>query len=106
MSIFNYLFDNEWSQRSDIEELKARSSRQHQVAARSYSRTESKVRSLETEVDTLKDEVGALQLIVRSLVKTLETTPGWREEDFRENLMAIDLEDGILDGKAKLPSEK
>ena len=100
MSIFNYLFDSEWSQRSDIEHLKERSRRQRQLASRSARRNASKVQTLEAQVEELQEEVGALQLITRALLQTLEATPDWDAETFKAALQQIDLEDGIEDGKA------
>ncbi len=107
MSFFDYLFDSEWSQRSDIETLKARGRQQQMVAARNSRQNTSKVNDLEAKVIELQEEVGALQLITRGLLEILKDSPDWDDKKFKDTLLELDLEDGNLDGKISSPvSEK
>lgn len=99
MSIFKYLFDNEWSQRADIEELKMRARRQHWASINGSNKTESEIYSLEVQVRQLQEQVGSLQLVTRGLVSMLKEQKNWDEKKFQRTLLEIDIEDGVQDGQ-------
>ncbi|MHC4886947.1 MAG: hypothetical protein ACYTGH_17870, partial [Planctomycetota bacterium] len=77
MSFFDYVFDSEWRQRSDIEDLKRRARRQQRAARSGNRQANAKVASLEARVDELEEQMGALQLLNRALIETLRQSPGW-----------------------------
>ena len=106
MSIFNYLFDNEWRQRSDIEDLRERSRRQQYVARREKRRASSEIQALEYNVKELQEQVGELQLITRAMHQMLQSQNGWDESRFQKILVELDLEDGVRDGKVTSHQEE
>jgi len=103
MSLFKYLFDNEWSQRADIEELKMQARRQKWASINSDRRKAEEVDDLSFQVRDLQDQVGSLRLIVRGLVTLLKEQKTLDYPKFREILLKIDMEDGVQDGKASGP---
>ena len=99
MSFWNYVFDSEWSQRSDIEALKERSRRQAINASKREHKRSNDLAGLKEQVDDLTEQVGSLELINRTLLALLRAKPDWSEQAFYETLQKIDLEDGKQDGK-------
>ena len=98
MSIWNYVFDNEYRQRSDIENLKRRS----QATGRSQSR---KAKELDRRVEELEEELGEITLVCRSLLTVLRQS-GAVDPAALEAVMAdIDAEDGVIDGRVT-PEDK
>lgn len=92
MSVWNYILDSEFSQRSDIEDLKRRAAT---IADQQRSRT----RESQERIEQLEQEVGELALLCRALLTILRENGTIRPEAFEEVLRKIDLEDGVLDGK-------
>lgn len=92
MSLFSYLFDTEFSQRSDINHLK----RNSEALAR---KTHSRARKLEQRVEQLEDEVAGLSLFNRTLLALLIERGGIDAEAFAAKLRELDLEDGELDNR-------
>lgn len=92
MSVWKYVFDSEFSQRNDIEDLKRRSAA---MAGQQRSR------SLEsqTRLEELEQEVGELTLLCRALLTVLRENGTIRPEAIEEVMRKIDLEDGVEDGK-------
>lgn len=99
MSFWDYMFDTEYKQRSDIESLKARASRQSRSASGRTRQIGQKVEDMEELVGDLEEQIGGLMLINTSLMTYLRRRADWNELEFQEILEAIDLEDGELDGK-------
>lgn len=64
MSLFKYMFDNEWLQRQDIEDLKLRS--------RAEARRNRRARNTaDRRLEELEDEVDQLEVIVEALLELL-----------------------------------
>jgi hypothetical protein len=93
MSVLDYMFDSEWLQRSDIENLKRNSSAMRQIATRESGR----IRNLEEEIDHLT-------LINEALLRMLEKKGVILRDEFRALLVEVDLEDGVHDGKLAKPA--
>ncbi|MEM7393426.1 MAG: hypothetical protein AAF492_13865 [Verrucomicrobiota bacterium] len=94
MSLFSYLFDNEWSQRSDINNLN------HKLSARSTQQ-----RQTNRRVEDLEDELGKTQLILFSLIELLKEKEIWDEAVYLKLKKKIDLMDGCEDNKIQLKRE-
>ena len=62
--MWEYLFDSEWKQRTDIEALRA-------VQTKSGSHIRRRAKELEKRVEWLEHEVGELALLCRSLLTLL-----------------------------------
>ena len=92
MSFWSYLFDNEFSQRQDINNLRATS----RVRARQLRR---QTRESRERLQELEEEVGELALLTRALLTYLRESGGIDPEKFAEVLERVDLDDGVLDGK-------
>ncbi len=92
MSVWNYVFDSDFSQRTDIERLK-------DAAAHGNSAARRQVRGLEGEVAVLRDEIAELALVNRTLMRLVVERGLCSAEDLAATLREIDLEDGVADGK-------
>ena len=92
MSVWKYVFDNEYLQRADIESIKSanqrRGLRQRQVGARAARR-----------LDELEEEVEELTLLCRTLLTVLRESGTVDPAAIAETMRKIDLEDGVVDGK-------
>ncbi len=93
MSVLDYMFDNDWLQRQDIENLKQHEFALSQRAAREAGR----IRNLEEEIDHLT-------LINEALLRMLEKKGVIVRDEFRALLVEVDLEDGVHDGKLAKPA--
>ncbi len=109
MSLWKYVLDTEWSQRSDIEALKQRADETRRKLLKRSVKTAERLEELETQV-------GELALLCRSLLLVLRQK-GTIDPDALERVMVgIDLEDGVLDhmvtpksrrpGAKKVPARK
>ena len=96
MSILSYVFDSEWSQRSDINSLKEQNSN---VARHQRGQN----RKLASRIDELEENVGELTLLCRSLLTALRENGTLVPAAFEDVMRRIDLEDGVLDGKVAEP---
>ena len=95
MSIFNYIFDNEWSQRSDIEALKEQNA---SLASRlSLKRSSEAVQ--EDRVAELEQEVGELALLSKTLMRILLEKGVCTGREIEDMMHQVDLEDGVADGR-------
>lgn len=92
MSVWNYVFDSEYKQRFDIENLRQSS----QVARRRQNRN---TRELKERVNELEHEVGELALICRTLLTVLRESGNFDEQTFQQVFHEIDAEDGVIDGR-------
>ena len=98
-SVLNYMFDNDWIQRADIENLKS-SARQMQSTEYRMRR---KVLNDSQRIGDLEDQVAHLTLINEALLRMLEKKNAFGRDEFRALLVEIDLEDGVHDGKLARP---
>ena len=95
MSIFNYIFDNEWSQRSDIETLK----QQNASLASRVARRRSSEAVQEERVAELEREVGELALLGKTLLRVLLEKGVSTGREIEDMMHHVDLEDGVADGR-------
>jgi len=95
MSLFNYLFDSEWMQRSDINALEERA---NELEYRVLSGGQ-KSRNLETDVTHLRRDVSRMLLILETFQRILADRGICSQEDFVRRMRAIDAEDGVEDGQ-------
>lgn len=101
-SVLDYMFDNEWIQRADIENLKT-SAQQMQSTAFQMRR---KVIDDAQRIRELEDQVAHLTLINEAVLRMLEKKGVFARDEFRSLLVEIDLEDGVHDGKLAPPERK
>lgn len=90
MSLWKHVLDTEWSQRSDIEALKARAESLRKKLTKRSMKTSQRIDALETQV-------GELALLCRSLLTVLRTSGALDPDAFEKAMVRIDLEDGVLD---------
>ena len=100
MSIFNFIFDSEWSQRSDIEDLKQKNI---ELASKLYQKRPGEA-TLEKKIHTLEQEVGELALLSKTLMRILMEKGVCTGQEFEALMHQFDLEDGVADGKVTKPS--
>ncbi len=92
MSIFERMFDSDWKQRTDINELESLSKDllgqlgDEQVDQRK-------------QIRQLREQVAGLALVQRTILKVLSEKGLIAPEEFQEQLKQFDLEDGKLDGR-------
>jgi hypothetical protein len=95
MSIWKYLFDSDWQQRSDIEDLAERSGHlADTVRGARYS-----AQQLKEQVRELQNDVAELALFNQTLLRVLVQKGLCTPEEFKELFTQIDLEDGTQDGQ-------
>ncbi len=102
MSLWNYVFDSQWMQRSDIEQLKKSTWRRQLSSSRISSRQKKKMVSLEERIEELEDNLGQVTLFLLSSMEMLKQSNNWDDDKFKEAMDMIDGKDGIQDGKASL----
>ncbi len=95
MSVWKYLFDSEWLQRSDIDRLEERSNGISDQLRRSRGKT----RDLATWTAELQEEIARLTLVNETLLRLLVEKGVVEQGEFRALLVAVDEEDGVRDGK-------
>lgn len=81
MRVLDYLLENDWIQRADIDRLNQKS------------------RVDQRRVGELEDEIGRLALVAETLLRVLEKKGAFSREEFRRLLTEVDREDGRVDGK-------
>ena len=94
-SVLNYMFDNDWIQRADIDNLQASAAAMRSRFARESGR-----------VGDLEDQVAQLTLLNEALLRILEKKGVFARDEFRALLVEVDLEDGVHDGKLSRPAPK
>jgi hypothetical protein len=99
MSIWNYLCDNEWLQRDDINQLARRTS----LLRRRTGHAARVAKNLAGRVEQLEDEVARRTLLNETVLRLLERKGVLPRAEFRSLLVEIDLEDGVMDGKRAPP---
>ena len=95
MSIFSYLFDNEWIQRTDINRLdeKAEAIEAHLWSERNRSD------DVRLEVRELRRDVSRMLLALETFQRVLADKGICSAEDFVQRMRAVDGEDGVVDGQ-------
>lgn len=95
MSLLPYLFDNTWSQRRDIENLRSKiTSTTAQLGTARLTETQ-----LREEVQKLQAGIGQLKLVTEALIRTLVKHGLTKPHDLADLMHEIDLEDGREDGQ-------
>ena len=92
MSVWKYLFDNEYLQRADIESLRSAQQSRRRTHIRRSARAEKRL-------DVLEEEVEELTLLCRTLLTVLRESGTVDPAAIAETMRRIDLEDGVADGK-------
>ncbi|MBI5363782.1 MAG: hypothetical protein HZA53_11435 [Planctomycetes bacterium] len=95
MSLFPYLFDNELFQRRDIERLRS---------SDAYQRI--RMRSVERKRADLERDIAGLTLYCRTAVSLMIERGLITREEFVEHMHAIDLSDGVEDGRVDDDSDE
>jgi hypothetical protein len=93
MGVLDYMYDNDWIQRNDINNLQ----RSNQVMRSKVIKDGARIRNLEDEIDHLT-------LINEALLRMLEKKGIFARDEFRSLLVEVDLEDGVHDGKLAPPA--
>src|SRR5262245_36067998 len=99
MGVWNYMFDNEWLQRADIEATRDALHTQARIGIRSRGEMRRNLQDLEARVDELEEENGVLALFVRTLQRLMIEKGVFSKDELAAALRAIDLQDGKADGK-------
>jgi hypothetical protein len=100
MSIWDYVFDSDWKQRSDIEALRRASLDRTYRDRRDAAGQRDDIESLEQRVSELEDDLGQATLFVMATMEMLKQTGNWDNDTFCAAMTAIDQRDGLQDGKA------
>jgi hypothetical protein len=98
-SVLDYMFDNDWIQRADIENLKNSASQMRYTE----NRIRRKVVDDAARIQELEDQVAHLTLINEAILRILEKKAVFARDEFRALLVEVDLEDGVHDGKLAPP---
>ena len=99
MSIFRYIFDNDYMQRADIENLRARQAQQNRFQRLRQSRENMKL-------ETMADELGELALFCRTTLAILMDKGIITQQEFVAKMEQVDMADGVKDGKYEKPKVK
>lgn len=92
MSIFERMFDSDWKQRTDINELESLSTDLIEQLGNEQVDQRKQIRQLQ-------EQVAGLALVQRTILKVLSEKGLITPEEFQEQLKQFDLEDGKLDGR-------
>jgi len=95
MSLFRYLFDSQWMQRSDIDHLEERAGELEYRVLKSGQQS----LGLEADVSRLRRDVSRMLLMLETVQRVLADKGICNQEDFVRRMRAIDAEDGIVDGQ-------
>ncbi len=102
MGFLRYVFDNEWTQRADIDAQSARLTRQSIQARAERRRLREDV---DARVKALEDDLGEMALFVRTLYRVLVEKGSIDRAAFLEAMKAVDASDGAADGKYTGPMD-
>ena len=102
MSLIDFLFDNEWKQRRDIESLRERQRKQFSRVVLKASENEETLGDMAKRVENLEEQVGALSLCLATAIRLLQQHKLWDEREFQKLMDEIDQADGQRDGKTRL----
>ena len=95
MSVFDYLFDNEWFQRSDINRL----DRKAEAIEKRLWKSKDQARDAMREVQELRQDVSRLLLLLETTQRVLLDKGICTRDEFSRMLRAVDAEDGVVDGQ-------
>src|SRR5262245_31993098 len=95
MGFFHFLFDNDWLQRADIEQLRAESDR----VTTALNHSTDSVRRADERIAELEESLAHLALFNRTLLRMLIEKRVCTTEEFANLFRMIDVEDGVADGK-------
>ena len=95
MGLLDYVFDNDYRQRNDIEELKLAKTRLTRQAV-SANRSE---RDKLQRIQHLEEQVGELALLAKTLLNIVITKALCSAEEAAQIMRKLDLEDGVEDGQ-------
>lgn len=96
---FDYVFDSDYKQRTDIEALRGNQHRAGRMTGRRLDRTEDRVEALE-------QELGEVALLCRALLTCLRQAGALDPAKLEAAMREVDLEDGVLDGKVTPEHER
>ena len=99
MSIWSYVFDDEFTQRRDLNKLK------EQVGSSARNRGR-RTRELKSRVEQLEEEVGELTLLCQGLLAVLREQGTLEDEAMVAAMESIDAADGVIDGKVTRPEDR
>ena len=101
MSIFDYIFDSEWSQRSDIKAL------EEQISSLTSGLSHKRFSEVEPEdrVTELEQEIGELALLTKTLMRMLLEKGVCTGKEIQDMMHQVDLEDGAADGRVTKSAE-
>ncbi|PHR99368.1 MAG: hypothetical protein COA78_25000 [Blastopirellula sp.] len=102
MSFWDHMFDNDWKQREDIEQLRRSSKTASRRQRRDVSGNSSKLESLESRVEELEADLGHTVLLLTGTLEMLKQSGTWDSDKFAQLLHEIDMRDGVEDGQASL----
>jgi hypothetical protein len=92
MALSNYIFDNNWSQRSDIESLKDRS----EILASRLEHSRAQESTNESRIEEPEQEVGELAHVAKVLVEIILEKGLCSEDELKERISSTDRVDGAL----------
>jgi len=103
MSIWDYLFDSDWRQRSDIQALKVRGTQlSGYLQSARYS-----AEQLGDKIKELQSDIAAIALFNQTLLRMLVQKGICTPEEFNALFTEIDLEYGVQDGRiTEKPTEE
>ena len=102
MSFWDHMFDSDWKQRNDIEELKRASRYRRKSNLRQVREHGEQINVLEQRVTELENDLGQATLFLMATMEMLKQTDNWDNATFHRALAVIDKRDGDQDGKAAL----
>jgi hypothetical protein len=101
MSIFDFLFDSEWQQRSDINFLEDRAK---SIEAR-LSSAQSNSADTQTQILHLRKEMCRMVLVLETLRRIILDKELCTPKEFDRIMRTIDAEDGVIDGMKYTPQK-
>ena len=113
MEFLDYLFDNEYKQRNDIEELKEQSFivqnsmyTDYKKIEKGTKKTDEEISKLKKRIAELENNLGTMAMFVKTIKKLLEEKGLFNETEFIKLCKKIDLADGIADNKSTLKNQE
>jgi len=91
----DYLFDNEYMQRADIESLK----RQQRIAFQRARMNRNEAVRTDVRLKEIDDEIGELALFCRTAITLMIEKGLITREEFPARMKQVDASDGNVDGK-------
>lgn len=88
MSLWDYLFDSEYSQRDDINSLQGQ-----------LKSSDEWIAALKRQLQAAQERADRLELVLEALVQLLETKGSLGREELEIMVQRVDLADGVEDGR-------